>query len=178
MNDDEPESAGKTPIPPRNGILSGRQELMAREIAAGRSNVAAYRIAYNKPKSSPKTAGNAAFRILQNQPAIADRVKELQGRLEIKTLLTVGDRLAIAARIAQEAAAPRRDKLMAVEVYNRLAGDYNGGRDAGDVPLPIGPQQPGEMKNVTPVTTKREKVAHLRALIAARTAPITIAVAS
>lgn len=173
MNDDLEDRGEKVSIPPRNGILSGRQELFAREIASGRTHVASYRIAYEKPDSSPKTANKAAHRILSNHPAILERVKEIQGKLEIKTLLTVGDRLAIAAKIAQEPAAPRRDKLLAVEVYNRLAGDYHGGR--GETPIPIGPSAPGEMKNVTPPpTSKREKVAAMRAMMAARTAPIAI----
>ncbi|HUJ44920.1 MAG TPA: hypothetical protein VLW52_15080 [Opitutaceae bacterium] len=91
----------------------------------GATRVDAYRIAYKKRGLLPQSAKRAAKRIHQN-PAIKHRIRELQGRLEVRATLSLNDRLAILARVAQArgGTAPMiHARAHAIEVYSNLARD-------------------------------------------------------
>ena len=80
----------------------------------------------------PNTAGVrwTAKRVHQNR-AIKYRIREIQGRLEVKALLSLNDRLAILARDTQilgTTPAMIIARTRAIEVYSRLSGDQPGER--------------------------------------------------
>ena len=147
------------PYPDRSpGKLSPRQERFCQIVASGSSFVDAYKIAYKKGRLLPNTARVGAKRVHSSE-AVKWRIREIQGRSRAKALLTLNDRLEILAGIAQNPTSANADRIRAIDVYNKTAGDHAPERQEvtvkGDASAP--------QYLVTRPATKDEKVAALRA---------------
>lgn len=107
----------------RNSVLTSRGAAFAALVATGKSQTEAFKIAYNRPKLASKEARNRGYRAAQ-QPAVAARIKELTAKSEVKTLLSLNDRLAILAKHAQhtpKTSSDRQVSVRAIDVYSRIA---------------------------------------------------------
>lgn len=100
---------------------TGRQEALIRHIIAGKSNAAAYRLAYN-PKLAQREATDRAWRTLK-LPWVRDRLEQLKAEATRKPLLSLNDRLAILAEIAQDKKSKQVDRTRAIDVYSKISGD-------------------------------------------------------
>lgn len=146
--------------------LRPQQEHFSTLIARGWSQIAAYRKAYNKPKLSATSAANGAYNVAKGA-AVQRRIAQLRQASEVKTILTINDRLRLLAETAQ---APAKTPGMhtarsrAIEVYNKTAGD--GAPDRHDVVVTTPPGAPFEVTTARPVSAK----AKIAALVAAKKA--------
>jgi hypothetical protein len=111
-----------TPALP-HGSLTGRQEKAAQLYVAGDTQTGAYIKAYKKQHYLPKTAKEAASRLF-NLPKMKDRIAQLTAKSEIKTVLSLNDRLAICAKHAQSTAVKPDTNLRAVDLYTKIAGGF------------------------------------------------------
>jgi chorismate mutase len=136
-------------------------------ISAGFSQADAYRRAFKpKPTLGAWEVGIRASRIASN-PLIQERLRELQGKSDRETLLSFNQRLAILAGIAKSKVTKQGDRVRAVEVYSKLAGDQAPERQEITVQ-----NAPGEPFAITSrVATKAEKIAALAAQRKARNQP-------
>lgn len=146
-----------TPASPANS----RQDLFARLVVGGKTQVEAYRVAYGKGTLSDKTAREGASRIA-NHPSVVARIAELRGKSEAPALLSLNARLgklAAAADFKPKTAADRSALARVIEVYNKTAGDHAPERQEvtvkGDGANPI--------VVASRTLTKAEKIAALQA---------------
>lgn len=129
------ESKGK-----RLRTLTQREQRLCELIVAGYSHAEAYRLAYVHPKLEVYEASDRAWRAMQREHVKA-KIAELREKSGAKTLLSLNDRLAILAEIAQRKTAKDTDKTRALDVYSKLAGDYAPqrvevtGKDGAPVPV-------------------------------------------
>jgi hypothetical protein len=102
--------------------LSSKQLRFCDLVASGYSQASAWKIAYRHPKVASDEASEQGWRITQS-PGVKERIAELRSQAGVKVLLTLNDRLAILAEIAQSKTSKANDKARAIEVYSRIAGD-------------------------------------------------------
>lgn len=150
----------KTQISSELRPLTPKQRAFVDAVAAGCSQAEAYRRVFHPAKHRPiQDIANSAYRIALN-PAVKARLAELLGKSDVKTLLTINQRLGILAGIAQGRAAKAADRIRSIEVYSKIAGDQAPDRievtNAAGQTFNVGVRQ----------LTRREKVA--AALAAAR----------
>lgn len=103
-----------------------RQDLFARLVVGGKTQVQAYRVAYAKTATSAKTAKEGACRIAAH-PAVVARIAALRAKSEAPALLSLNARLhklAAAAEFKPKTAADRNALARVIEVYNKTAGDH------------------------------------------------------
>ena len=110
-------------ISPESRPLSTKHLKFCDAIAAGCSQAEAYRRVFRPAKRRTiQDITTAAWRIASN-PLVKARISELLGKSEIKTLLTINQRLGILAGIAQGRMSKAADRIRSVEVYSKIAGD-------------------------------------------------------
>lgn len=140
-----------------------RQDLFARLIISGKTQVEAYRAAYGKTSTSAKTAKEGASRIA-NHPSVVARIAELRAKSEAPALLSLNARLhklAAAAEFTPKSAADRNALARVIEVYNKTAGDHAPDRQEVTVK--------GDASNPVAVTSvPMSKAAKIAALAAQR----------
>jgi hypothetical protein len=159
------QTAYKLPIPARG--LTPRQSRFVELALSGLSNAEAYRRAYQKLAGRIKNrdAANGAYRVAK-APAVRTRIAEIQNRSKRAELLSVNERLSLLARIVRSPYSKPMDRIRAIVVYTRIAGD--GGPDRKEVSVK---NAPGEaVQGVIRGLTKREKVADMLADLKARDA--------
>lgn len=147
--------ANKTPR------LNARQDHFARLVVAGKSQAAAWRTAYGKPKARNQLAAENGSK-LAAKPVVAARIAQLRSRAEDAVLLTHRDRLlklAEAINFKPRSASDRSALARLVEVYNKTAGDSAPERfevtQKGDAAAPV--------VVATVTLSKRDKIAALKA---------------
>lgn len=131
----------------RGSILTSRNRRFIALVLGGKSKAHAYRLAFSKPRLGAQMSAQRAQKIC-NQPAVAAKLREVTSRSEVKTLLTLNDRLAILARNAQmksKTASERNAQTRAIDVYSKIAGDGVGenlnvkaevtGKDGAPIPV-------------------------------------------
>lgn len=101
--------------------LTVKQERFAELIIAGETQSAAYRTAY-RSKASDKAVAVEASRLAGN-PAVAARIAELQAQAAKEAVWTLESRLADLAALARDSATSPSERIRAIEVYTKLAGD-------------------------------------------------------
>lgn len=136
--------------------ITEKQRKFCRLVLTGMTNAESWRVAYNKPGS--KAAAERAKEVMET-PGVQYLLAKARAQSERKTLLTVNDRLAICAEIAQDAFCKPSDRVMGVRVYNETAGDHAPERQ--EVTLKSDPNAP--LMVVTRPATKQEKIAALKA---------------
>lgn len=115
-------SAKKAPRKNKS-YLTPRGARFAALVAAGESKADSYRVVFGKPGLDPQSAAHRAHKISET-PAVAAEISRIRAKSEVKTLLTLNDRLAILAKHAQhpvKTAADRGVSVRAVDVYSKIA---------------------------------------------------------
>lgn len=134
----------------------------ARLVASGESQAQALRIAYNRT-GKPRTIALDACR-LAARPEIKAEIERLRGRSEVKILLTLNDRLAILAEIAQDTRAKKNERTRAIDVYSRISGDQAPSR----VDLSSPPGQPLQVQEVAPAGLRASPADKIKSLLKRR----------
>ena len=103
-------------------MLTGKQEEFAKNIVQGMSQADAYRSAYDAEDMSD----NAIYReasLLVSNPKVAQRIQELRGELAKPTIMSAQERLEWLSYLVS-ADAGTTDKLRAIDIMNRMTGEY------------------------------------------------------
>lgn len=140
-------------------------------VGGGASQADAYRLAFDRQGLSAQDSAHRGFKI-SKQPAVAAKIAELVGRSEVKTLLTLNDRLAILAKHAQhtpKTSADRQASVRAIDVYSKIAGDGLGENVNVKAAVEVSAPGGGPVEIVAALTTA-DKIARFRAARAGRTA--------
>ncbi len=141
--------------------LNPRQDLFAQLVAGGKTHAEAWRTAYVKPAASNQTAAEKGSRLAADARVQA-RVAQIRARSDVKSVLSLNDRLAILARDAQTpgtTAAMLSARARVIEVYNKTAGDQ--APDRTETTIKGDPAAPVVVTSRAP--TKAEKIAALAA---------------
>lgn len=104
--------------------LTPKQERFAQEVASGKTQAEAYRIAYNvKPTTKPETTIPNASRLMADSNVQA-RVAEIREAATERLVWTIQDSLDVLASIAKglDADAKPSDKVNAVKAINAMYG--------------------------------------------------------
>jgi hypothetical protein len=114
-------SRDKDPMPKiDNKPPTARQLAFARRLVEGKTQSEAYRELY-QPKAIDRTAAECGSKVARN-PKVKAEVARLRALGNVKTILSLNDRLGLLAKIAQTA--PRQsDSVRAIEVYSKISGD-------------------------------------------------------
>ncbi len=150
--------------PPATPKPNPKQARFARLVVEGMEQVDAWRVSYGhkEGQGNPRTAIESASRIAAT-PAVKAEIARLRALKDVKTVLSLNDRLQILARDAQlpgDEAPMVNARARSIEVYNKTAGDYRPGPPEEIV-------HKGDPANPVAVTTvpqsKAAKVAALKA---------------
>ncbi len=116
--------AEKKPRRLRNGpkVLTPEATEFVRLYISTGAGADSYRTAYNRPELETQEASNRAFRLLRQAP-VKRLVKEAQRATTKKLVISLNERLGLLAEIAQDRKARNSDRIRAVEVYGKTAGD-------------------------------------------------------
>lgn len=108
--------------------LTPKQEAFAQNVAAGKTQADAYRMAYDCQKSSSDTIINKAHALMKNGD-IKARVDELKQQLSEKALWTRQDSVKTLIEVLNDGNAKPSDKTAAIKVLNDMHG-YNAPTEA------------------------------------------------
>lgn len=103
-------------------MLTGKQEEFAKNIVKGMSQADAYRSAYDAEDMSD----NAIYReasLLVDHPKVSQRIKELREELAKPTIMSAQERLEWLSYLVS-ADASTQDKLKAIDLMNKMTGEY------------------------------------------------------
>ncbi len=122
-------------------MLTAKQEQFVKNIIDGMSQADAYRNAYPNQRMSDKTIYENASRLMNNSKIIA-RLKELRDQLAKPTIMSAQERLEFLTKIIKgekgetvvqmidgeavevEAPASLKNKLNAIDIMNKMQGEY------------------------------------------------------
>jgi phage terminase small subunit len=114
------------PIKKKEGetsMLTAKQEAFCQNIIQGMSQADAYRSAYPNQKMSDKTIHEKASLLASNDKVVA-RVKELRDKLANEKIMTAQERMEWLTRLVMSAEASNTDKLKALDILNKMDGEY------------------------------------------------------
>ncbi len=105
--------------------MTDKQERFAQEIALGKDNSEAYRLAYPNSKGKPETIHVNASK-LANKTKVALRIKELKKEGEKRSEITFDSQLNDLEKFKQLAAEKERyqDAISAIKEQNKMLGYY------------------------------------------------------
>lgn len=103
-------------------MLTGKQEEFAKNIVKGMSQADAYRSAYDAEDMSDAAIYVEASRLIDN-PNVALRIKELREDLAKPTIMSAQERLEWLSYLVS-ADASTQDKLKAIDLMNKMTGEY------------------------------------------------------
>lgn len=104
-------------------MLTANQEAFVQNIIQGMSQIDAYRSAYPNNKSTDKTIMEAASRLMANGKVLA-RLTELREKLAMPSIMSAQKRLEWLTGIIQSDEESTGDKLRAVDLMNKMQGEY------------------------------------------------------
>ena len=122
-------------------MLTAKQEMFVQNLIKGMSQRDAYRSAYTCNGWKDSSIDCEACKLF-NSPKILQRYKELQGQLQNSSIMTAKERLEYLSRVIKgeepdkssmvvngelitvDAPATLRTKLQAVEIMNKMTGEY------------------------------------------------------
>lgn len=111
--------------------LTTRQRFFVRLVESGKNHSEAYRVAYCKPNAKGPAICNAAYKVATN-PKVAACLDAIKFDGIAPRLITLEERLRLVAAIFMSPNSTRHERLRAVEVYTKIAGD-------GAPELPVDP---------------------------------------
>lgn len=104
--------------------LTAKQELFIQGIVRGLSQRQAYKEAYNTENMQEDTIDKEAC-LLFNSPKISERYNELIKELQDKSIMSAQERMIwLTDLIKKEPKANMTDKLKAIDVLNKMSGEY------------------------------------------------------
>lgn len=104
-------------------MLTAKQEQFVKNILEGMSQADAYRSAYDTKRMSD----NAIYReasLLMDNPKVAQRFSELKKELDKPTIMSAQKRLEWLTGIVQKEDESTGDKLKAIDIMNKMQGEY------------------------------------------------------
>ena len=104
-------------------MLTANQEQFVQNIIQGMNQADAYRSAYPNSKGSAKTVHEAASRLMGNSKVLA-RLTELRQELATPAIMSAQKRLEWLTGIIQSQDETTGDKLRAVDIMNKMQGEY------------------------------------------------------
>ena len=104
-------------------MLTPKQDKFVQYIIEGMSQADAYRSAYSTKRMSDKTIHEAASRLMADSK-IAARVKELRDQLANEKIMTALERLEWLTNVIKSEDESTGDKLKAVDLMNKMQGEY------------------------------------------------------
>ncbi len=104
-------------------MLTAKQEAFVQNIIQGMSQADAYRSAYDAKKMSDKTIHERAS-VLASQDKVKTRLKELRDKLANEKIMNAQERLEWLTRLIQSQEASNTDKLKALDIMNKMDGEY------------------------------------------------------
>lgn len=104
-------------------MLTAKQEKFVQNIIQGMSQADAYRSAYDASKMSDKTIHERAS-VLASQDKVKTRLKELRDKLASESIMSAQERMEWLTQIIKDKDEGTNDKLKAVDILNRMSGEY------------------------------------------------------
>jgi phage terminase small subunit len=104
-------------------MLTAKQEKFVQGIIEGMTLVEAYRSAYDTKNMTDKTAYEKAS-LLAGQDKIRARLKELRDKLANEKIMSAQERMEWLTRLVMSAEASNTDKLKALDILNKMDGEY------------------------------------------------------
>mgnify|MGYP003466481514 CR=1 FL=1 len=104
-------------------MLTAKQEKFVQNIIQGMSQADAYRSAYDASKMSDKTIHERAS-VLASQDKVRTRLKELRDKLASESIMSAQERMEWLTQIIKDKDEGTNDKLKAVDILNRMSGEY------------------------------------------------------
>ena len=104
-------------------LLTPKQETFAQKIIEGMSQADAYRSAYSCARMSDKTIWENASRLMADSKVKA-RVQELRDRIASESVMSAQERLEWLTRLVQDEEQITPDKLKAIDIMNKMTGEY------------------------------------------------------
>ena len=104
-------------------LLTPKQETFAQKIIEGMSQADAYRSAYSCARMSDKTIWENASRLMADSKVKA-RVQELRDRIASESVMSARERLEWLTRLVQDEEQITPDKLKAIDIMNKMTGEY------------------------------------------------------
>lgn len=132
-------------------LENARQENFAKYMAEGMKQIDAYRKAFPASRKwKDKTVYNRASE-LYNTREILGRIKEIQISATSDTVMTVTQRKEWLSEIIQSEAEETKDKLKAVDILNKMDGEYTEKVEVkGQINNPLSGLTTEELKKLIP----------------------------
>jgi phage terminase small subunit len=106
-----------------SGMLTAKQEKFVQGIIEGMSQADAYRSAYNTKSMTDKSVWEKASELASNVK-VAERLKELRDKLANEKIMSAQERMEWLTRLVMSAEASNTDKLKALDILNKMDGEY------------------------------------------------------
>ena len=104
-------------------MLTAKQEAFVQNILQGMSQADAYRSAYDTKRMTEKTVWESASKLMAN-PKVTTRLKELRDELASEAIMSAQKRLEWLTGIIKNDNESTGDKLKAVDIMNKMQGEY------------------------------------------------------
>lgn len=104
-------------------MLTAKQEKFVQGIIDGMSQADAYRSAYDTSRMSDKTVYEKASRMAADDK-IRARLEELRGNMIAPSIMSAQKRLEWLTELIQSDEEGTGDKLKAIEIMNKMTGEY------------------------------------------------------
>lgn len=105
-------------------MLTAKQEKFVQNIIEGMNQADAYRSAYDTSKMTDKTVHEKAS-LLAGQDKVRARIKELREQLANEAIMSAQKRLEWLTGLIQSKDESTGDKLKAVDIMNKMQGEYH-----------------------------------------------------
>lgn len=104
-------------------MLTAKQENFVQAIMDGMTQADAYRSAYDADRMADKTVHEKASRLMADGK-IRARLKELRDKAMAPTIMSAQERLEWLTRLIESDEEVTPDKLKAIDIMNRMQGEY------------------------------------------------------
>ena len=104
-------------------MLTPKQEKFCQGIVDGKSQVEAYKDAYNTAKMADKTVYETASRLMRDRN-ISARIEELRGKIEDSMIMSAKERARWLTDAINQLGVSMPDKLKALDILNKMTGEY------------------------------------------------------
>lgn len=101
-----------------------RHEIFAQAVVSGKTQTDAYREAFPNSLAWKDTSVAPKASNLASKPDVAARILELQSQASCDAILSRQDRMIILTNIATDSEQPTRHRINAIDVLNKMNGDY------------------------------------------------------
>lgn len=104
-------------------MLTLKQEKFVQNIMLGMNQADAYRAAYNAKNMCDNAIYREASLLLEN-PKVTQRLKELRDQLANESIMSAQKRMEWLTSIVNAAGESTGDRLKAVDILNKMSGEY------------------------------------------------------